>query len=507
MVWEFSRRLMMVAAAVSALALFAASPAKAADLGGDCCADLEERVAELEATTVRKGNKKVTVQVYGKVNEAVLFWDDGAEQNVYTVDSSYGSTRFGFKGTAKISGDWSAGYQLEVESRVALSQNLDQFDDDNRDDPEGSLKVRQSNMFVKHKQYGEVKWGLNNTPKDNIVKDTNVTKLEDTMFGDIDMMRSFLLRPKGFNNAEGLSTIRWSDIARCYSATDSFDCSTRRHGFTYWSPEWNGFSAGWGYYEDDIWSASIRYKSPKEWENWAIGGGFGYEDFRDERIQDGGGGVASGPFPPPSSNITFFKRDIQEWAGSFSIKNIPTGLFFVGEYSASKQEDLNAVNGGVFNGASPPEYNGYDLQIGIQRDFVWNGIGPGMLGETSIFGGFTNMNDGISCGSNGNGGSLGRIPANCFIAANNFDNVPVNTQITGSDVDRWYLGLDQEIELAEMHLYAVYQHLDADIDLITRGDGSVSCKGTECVSSGKLRRVPAPLEDFDLIYTGARIYF
>ena len=35
-----------------------ASPAKAADLGGDCCADLEERVAELEATTVRKGNKK-----------------------------------------------------------------------------------------------------------------------------------------------------------------------------------------------------------------------------------------------------------------------------------------------------------------------------------------------------------------------------------------------------------------------------------------------------------------
>jgi hypothetical protein len=49
--------------------------------------------------------------------------------------------------------------------------------------------------------------------------------------------------------------------------------------------------------------------------------------------------------------------------------------------------------------------------------------------------------------------------------------------------------------------------LEADIDLITRGDGSVTCKGTECVSSGKLRRVPAPLNDFDLIYTGGRIYF
>jgi hypothetical protein len=42
-------------------AMMGASPAKAADLGSDCCADLEERVAELEATTVRKGNKKVSV--------------------------------------------------------------------------------------------------------------------------------------------------------------------------------------------------------------------------------------------------------------------------------------------------------------------------------------------------------------------------------------------------------------------------------------------------------------
>ena len=33
--------------------------ANAADLGGNCCADLEERVAELEATTARKGNRKV----------------------------------------------------------------------------------------------------------------------------------------------------------------------------------------------------------------------------------------------------------------------------------------------------------------------------------------------------------------------------------------------------------------------------------------------------------------
>ena len=42
-----------------------AGSASAADLGGNCCADLEERIAELEATTARKGNRKVSLTVSG----------------------------------------------------------------------------------------------------------------------------------------------------------------------------------------------------------------------------------------------------------------------------------------------------------------------------------------------------------------------------------------------------------------------------------------------------------
>src|SRR3989337_2867065 len=57
---------------------FTATPAQAADLGGDGCADLEERVAELEATTVRKGNKKVSVTISGWVIKSMNYWDDVA---------------------------------------------------------------------------------------------------------------------------------------------------------------------------------------------------------------------------------------------------------------------------------------------------------------------------------------------------------------------------------------------------------------------------------------------
>jgi hypothetical protein len=78
-----------------------------------------------------------------------------------------------------------------------------------------------------------------------------------------------------------------------------------------------------------------------------------------------------------------------------------------------------------------------------------------------------------------------------LLPAGTFANVPVNTQITGADVDRWFLALGQSIDSAAMQLYAVYQHLDAEVDLIDK----------------ELKHVPAPLDDFDLFYTGAIIYF
>src|SRR5438045_6595701 len=98
-------------AVAAALGLFmGASSSKAADLGGDCCADFEERVAELEATTARKGNRKMSLTVYGQVNRSIVYWNDGGRSNtVPGVDNHNSASRFGFMGNAKISPAWSAG--------------------------------------------------------------------------------------------------------------------------------------------------------------------------------------------------------------------------------------------------------------------------------------------------------------------------------------------------------------------------------------------------------------
>ena len=64
---------------VAAIAAVDLQAAQGADLGGGCCADLEERIAELEVTTARKGNRKVTLTITGYVTKQIMFWDDGTE--------------------------------------------------------------------------------------------------------------------------------------------------------------------------------------------------------------------------------------------------------------------------------------------------------------------------------------------------------------------------------------------------------------------------------------------
>ena len=116
------RRATISAVAIALLSVASPASTRAADLGGNCCADLEERVAELEATTARKGNRKVSLTVYGQVNQAIMFWDDGFEDNAYLVTNDNARTRFGFKGDAKIADDWKAGFNLEVGVRTANSK-------------------------------------------------------------------------------------------------------------------------------------------------------------------------------------------------------------------------------------------------------------------------------------------------------------------------------------------------------------------------------------------------
>ena len=138
------------------------------------------------------------------VNRVINFWNDGAESNVYSLNSSYNTDRFGIRGKGKISDDWSSGFVIEIEDTGNQSRFVNQFND-NTDN--GLLRVRKSAISLESKTYGRVWLGLQEMAKDNINKDTIVIKgLDQTMHADFYMNWSFFLRQKGFNNAEAFSS-------------------------------------------------------------------------------------------------------------------------------------------------------------------------------------------------------------------------------------------------------------------------------------------------------------
>jgi hypothetical protein len=152
---------------LTALATIARPPVAAADLDASCCADLEERIAELEATTARKGNRKVSLMVSGQVNKAITAWDDGFEKDAYVVDNDFAQSRIRFQGKAEVAKGWEMGYWLEFGLDTASSDSVSQTDPDatavGATAGIGGIELRPARWYIKSEQYGQLWVGARTT--------------------------------------------------------------------------------------------------------------------------------------------------------------------------------------------------------------------------------------------------------------------------------------------------------------------------------------------------------
>ena len=74
-----------------------------------------------------------------------------------------------------------------------------------------------------------------------------------------------------------------------------------------------------------------------------------------------------------------------------------------------------------------------------------------------------------------------------------------------SPVQKWIAGsslLINRSRLPHSIFTRVYQHFDASVDLVMRCESA-----TPCTSFAKLRNIPESIDDFDVFYTGGRLYF
>ena len=329
--------------------------AQAADLGGNCCADLEERVAELEATTARKGNRKVSLTVYGQVNQQLLWHDDdyGYREGKVTVrDNDAGMSRFGFRGEAQIRPDLTAGYVIEIglgDQDYGMAGNVD--------DEKSALSIRHNYLYLDSKTFGRVSIGQTSQVTDGLYEIS---------------LANAQLTPGSMDEHVN---VLGGDIVSTFKT--GFD-GGRKQGVYYRTPTMAGFVASVGYSHDtqstsawdaaDYFEGALRYAG--EFNGVRLAAGIGYRNKEDDNN---------------SAN------DSDTWLGSASAMHTPTGLFVSGGYATTEFDN------------SAKDTDGFWVMAGIEK----NWFGPG---ATTLYAEYSEVNyDQASSVSDGTYWGLGVV--------------------------------------------------------------------------------------------------
>jgi hypothetical protein len=445
-----------------------ASSASAADLGGNCCADLEERIAELEATTARKGNRKVSLTISGWVAEQVMWWDDGFEQNVYV--GGIGTTlasHFKMTGAALIAPGLSAGYVIHVELNDADALTWNQISEHNASavGANGAFAIQtlQTYWFLKSNHMGKVSVGLQSTPSDNaaILVDGSgsLVPANWVMFD----WNSFILRNTagflGVNPNNTAQALTWQQIGGfCRGGGGAGgDCfGAPRDAIRYDSPTYHGFSvsAGWG--EDDFWDVAARYAG--EWSGFKVAAAAAYTQWTPDFAGP------TGAFSTVNVN-----GDTDYFQAGLYVEHIPTGLWAYGAYGHIETDGLTAdvpltVIGTVTGGFNIADGDTYYVKGGLRER--WH-----PLGHTVLYGEYAQYQDSQS-------------------------DLVTNAGFTGAETEMWGVGIVQEIDPAAMSMWLSYRHIEGDFGNCTVGE--ICDTGTPSDFA---------LEDFQYVKFGALINF
>jgi predicted porin len=285
------KRIAAVGALVSAFALAFAITTFAADLGGACCSDLEERVAELEATAARKGNRKVSVTVYGTVNYGIVSTSINTSPFPQTAVAtpSHDPTRLGFAGSAKALDGITAGFTMEFQlSSSAVASAAGNV----LGDP--WVQTRKASVYVEHKVFGRVTLGKDSQATDGIT--------------EISVANTRIASPM----------LRLSPLEYYTVGIEPTGISgTKTELIRYDSAAFAGFIVSGSRAGDKTYDIAVKYAGEVQGFQIAAGAGF----------RDQGDGLSLLPLTAPETKW---------YLASASVKHLASGLFVNGAVSAFK---------------------------------------------------------------------------------------------------------------------------------------------------------------------------
>lgn len=307
------------------------TPAASADLGSSSgLADLEERVAELESLAARKGNRKVSLEVYGHVNYSLLHtnlsidtpWGSDSLSKWNLTNNTNSQTRFGFRGSAKITNATSAGYNIEIgtSNGVGYTGTADQ-----------ALTIRHSFLWIDNQTLGRFSIGKTSTATDGIVE------IDVSNTGTASTLMSF----------EPLSG------SRLGGANGPWD-GGRAEVVKYATSSLAGFiaSASWATNDEKSWDAALRYAG--EFGGFRTAAGIGYRE----------------------NKVAITSTVTKTTGGSASVMHVATGLFVNGAYGDQRNGTITFLG---FPILSFDAMKGWHVQAGIERKWF-------DLGKTTFYG-------------------------------------------------------------------------------------------------------------------------
>jgi hypothetical protein len=448
---------------------------RAADLGGNCCADLEERIAELEATTARKGNRKMSLTISGHVHRIVLWWDDGqSSRTYYGLDSTNSSSRFILSGRAAVNPSVSMGFEIMLEIEAGgTSSKVNQLDEDGKISSAAPLgngvSFNQSNVDAYFGDARRVAWWIEHKE----VGRMTVGRFESAgVVTTIDLGGVFMAASSSFILLNGSFFIR-GPTGQYYAMTwgnigDPAAAQGRTEQVRYDSPSWHGFIYSASIAEaGDYWGMMLRYSN--EFNGVRIAAGIGYENSRDR--------ASPVALDPTAAAFIGPRPKIEAWGGSIALMHVPTGLFVQGHYqTADYHAPGHVANGywGSAGGATKKDWSHWLIQAGVAKN--WFGIG-----NTAIYGEYGNSDD---FGAEANG-------RNFAIAG--FTTV---TGVTSTELSIWGVGITQNVDAAASTIYLGYRNFEADV-----GCNVVGCAGA-VAGAGKLAT-----EEIHVVVGGAIVRF
>jgi predicted porin len=154
-------------------------------------------------------------KVSGQLNRAVLWGDNGNDDDVKFVDNDNSSTRFRFTGENEFDNNWKVGFKWENEMQSNPSNSTDIDIGENGDSADVDFNERHMDIYFEHSKFGKLSLGQGDTAS-NGTSEVDLSGTDVVAYSSIeDMNGGFTFRDNddnvitsigdAFSNFDGLS--------------------------------------------------------------------------------------------------------------------------------------------------------------------------------------------------------------------------------------------------------------------------------------------------------------